>query len=69
MPSATQAIQPSRFDRVLLALGCGIVVVCCAVAIVVTMYVNSSGGIELTKQSWERQSEGKTVFVKFQAPW
>jgi hypothetical protein len=28
-----------------------------------------SGAMELTKESWDEASAGKTVFVKFQAPW
>jgi len=26
-------------------------------------------GIELTPANWDEQTAGKTVFIKFQAPW
>jgi hypothetical protein len=29
----------------------------------------SAGAIELTPSNWEEQTAGKTVFIKFQAPW
>jgi len=28
-----------------------------------------AGAIELTKETWDAAVSGKTVFVKFQAPW
>jgi len=28
-----------------------------------------TSGKELTKADWETETAGKTVFVKFQAPW
>jgi len=32
-------------------------------------FVIPIGAIELTTETWEAQTAGKTVFVKFQAPW
>jgi len=32
-------------------------------------FVVSASAVELTKENWEENSAGKTVFVKFQAPW
>jgi len=29
----------------------------------------SSAAKELTKANWDKEVEGKTVFIKFQAPW
>jgi len=29
----------------------------------------SAGATELTKETWDDAVAGKTVFVKFQAPW
>lgn len=26
-------------------------------------------GVELTKENWDEMTDGKTVFVKFLAPW
>jgi len=28
-----------------------------------------AGAMELTKANWDEQTSGKTVFVKFLAPW
>jgi hypothetical protein len=28
-----------------------------------------AGAMELTPDNWEEQTAGKTVFIKFQAPW
>jgi len=28
-----------------------------------------AGAVELTLENWEEQTAGKTVLVKFQAPW
>jgi len=28
-----------------------------------------AGAIELTPANWEEQTSGKTVLIKFQAPW
>jgi len=28
-----------------------------------------ASGLELTKANWDKESAGKAVFVKFQAPW
>jgi len=27
------------------------------------------GAMELTPENWEKETSGKTVFIKFQAPW
>jgi len=29
----------------------------------------SAGALELTKANWDKETAGKTVFVKFLAPW
>jgi hypothetical protein len=31
--------------------------------------VTTTRAIELTEESWDEATAGKTVFVKFQAPW
>jgi len=31
--------------------------------------LGSAAGNELTKETWDEAVAGKTVFVKFQAPW
>jgi len=28
-----------------------------------------ANGVSLTKDNWDKEAAGKTVFVKFQAPW
>jgi len=28
-----------------------------------------AGAIELTPENWDKETAGKTVFIKFQAPW
>jgi len=28
-----------------------------------------AGAMELTPDNWEKETSGKTVFIKFQAPW
>jgi len=28
-----------------------------------------AGAMELTPDNWEKETGGKTVFIKFQAPW
>jgi len=38
-------------------------------AAIVTVLVGTSGATELTKESWDEAVAGKTVFIKFQAPW
>jgi len=41
-----------------------------AIAAVAFAAVLQTGGAkELTKDNWDELSAGKTVFVKFQAPW
>jgi hypothetical protein len=34
-----------------------------------TVLVASASGMELTPETWEEQTAGKTVLIKFQAPW
>jgi hypothetical protein len=29
----------------------------------------SAGAVELTADNWDAETAGKTIFVKFQAPW
>jgi hypothetical protein len=31
--------------------------------------VAAANGMELTPDNWDEQTGGKTVFIKFQAPW
>jgi len=31
--------------------------------------LGGTGAMELTKETWDEAVAGKTVFVKFQAPW
>jgi hypothetical protein len=38
-------------------------------AFVAASLVASAGAMELTPANWEEQTAGKTVFIKFQAPW
>jgi len=35
----------------------------------VAMLAASAGAMELTKDSWDAAVAGKSVFIKFQAPW
>jgi len=39
------------------------------VAVLACALLGGAGAMELTKENWETASAGKTVFVKFQAPW
>jgi len=34
-----------------------------------TVLVASASAMELTPANWEEQTAGKTVFIKFLAPW
>jgi len=38
-------------------------------ALLATVMVGIAGAMELTKETWDAAVSGKTVFVKFQAPW
>jgi hypothetical protein len=40
-----------------------------AIAAVVALLATSAGAVELTKASWDGAVAGKSVFVKFLAPW
>jgi len=40
-----------------------------AVALILSTLAASSGAIELTAETWDAAVAGKSVFVKFQAPW
>jgi len=37
--------------------------------IAIAMLAASAGAMELTKDSWDAAIAGKSVFIKFQAPW
>jgi len=37
--------------------------------VAVSLLVAVAGATELTSATWDAAVEGKTVFVKFQAPW
>jgi len=36
---------------------------------VVSVSMASVGAMELTPENWDEQTAGKTVFIKFLAPW
>jgi len=36
---------------------------------ILALLVGSAGAMELTKETWDAAVAGKSVFVKFQAPW
>jgi len=38
-------------------------------AVATAALVSGTGATELTKETWDEAVAGKTVFVKFQAPW
>jgi len=38
-------------------------------AFLATLMVGMAGATELTKETWDAAVSGKTVFVKFLAPW
>jgi len=40
-----------------------------ALALIATTLAFPAGATELTKESWDDAVAGKTVFVKFLAPW
>jgi hypothetical protein len=37
--------------------------------VVVLSMLALAGAMELTPENWEKETTGKTVFIKFQAPW
>jgi len=39
-----------------------------ALGLLVTL-VATTGAMELTPENWDEQTTGKTVLIKFQAPW
>jgi len=39
-----------------------------AVALLLVL-AGKAGAMELTKETWDEKTAGKSVFVKFQAPW
>jgi len=39
-----------------------------SIALVVALAVGA-GAVELTKETWDTETAGKSVFVKFLAPW
>jgi len=38
-------------------------------ALVLTALLGAAGATELTKETWAEATAGKSVFVKFLAPW
>jgi hypothetical protein len=38
-------------------------------AIVLSALLGAAGAVELTKDNWDEMTAGKSVFVKFLAPW
>jgi len=38
-------------------------------AFVLSMLLASAGAMELSEANWDEKTAGKSVFVKFQAPW
>mgnify|MGYP006160382103 CR=1 FL=1 len=41
----------------------------CPMAVAVSLLVALQGAIELTPENWDKETSGKTAFVKFLAPW
>jgi len=35
----------------------------------IALWIAAASGMELDKSTWDAATAGKTVFVKFQAPW
>jgi len=33
------------------------------------LFAATAGALELTPENWDAETGGKTVFIKFQAPW
>jgi len=40
-----------------------------AVLAILGLLAASANAIELTKSNWDAETSGKTVFIKFLAPW
>jgi hypothetical protein len=40
-----------------------------AAALLVLALAGQAGALELTKENWDKETAGKSVFVKFLAPW
>jgi len=40
-----------------------------AAALLVLALAGRAGALELTKENWDKETAGKSVFVKFLAPW
>jgi len=38
-------------------------------AVILAALAQCASGLELTKANWDKEVAGKTVFVKFLAPW
>jgi len=38
-------------------------------ALVLPLLVVAAGAKELTLENWDKETAGKTAFIKFQAPW
>jgi len=35
----------------------------------IVFLVSAAGAMELTAENWDKETAGKSVFIKFQAPW
>jgi len=38
-------------------------------ALALGLFLAPAGAMELTSENWDKETAGKTVFVKFLAPW
>jgi len=38
-------------------------------ALMLPLLAAFAGAIELTSENWDKETAGKTAFIKFQAPW
>ena len=38
-------------------------------ALFLSLFTATAGAIELTPDNWDAETAGKTVFIKFLAPW
>lgn len=38
-------------------------------AVLITALLGGAGAIELTSANWDKETAGKSVFIKFLAPW
>jgi hypothetical protein len=38
-------------------------------ALAISLVLGAAGAVELTSANWDKEVSGKSVFIKFQAPW